>query len=845
MQETPPTDNATFEVMIAEAIKAYERQTDTSLSQLPYANELQSCRTVEDLMAVLGKHKDSFGQFRAQEERVRAVLKPITSLTQTLLDPAGEVANAFLPGGKSVFIVFAVFLQAARRVSGAYDSLELILTRIRDCLVRLDTYLQPGFLLGPALRDVFVRILIQLVTVFGRLTSHLNVMLGKRQRLLSALRRTKDWAKQLLQADDVNDALGQLDELTKQEGLASLAEIRVATEGAKVASGKAQLASENAQVVSEDVREMIVGQQVTSWLAPYDNGPRYHTLLKSRQSGTCEWFVGGTYQQWLDSSNGLYWLHGNPGAGKSVLLSFLVEHLITQKECVAYHLFDFRAPDTYSVLKMLSSLVYQLGTTSETCHGQLEKVYQLRRSSLSADQDSLHACLLEMIRTSPRRVIIALDALDEFPNPGRKDALLPFLRQLKADAMDNLRLVVTSRREADIHHAVSPLSTHSLDLHDVPESRADDISSYIAAQLALHCGHWSADTCVRVKQTLQERADGMFLWVLLQVQHLRECEESDIEEELANLPHDLKDTYDRILLRLKNEGSFHRTRRLLECIAAGKYSFTTEQLDEILAIDFEWFRTAELPIISQPRRDPEQLIRRRGSSLVNIVQNTRNGLIEVQFVHFTVRDHLLNGSDVLRLNMCSAHATLFAACVAALLTRCSLSSYAVADWTHHSSLVGPREPEIKPLLDHILGSALPLFLKRIDCGPMAEMLTLKRGPEPPKTFPADLIASFDSPLHWATMLGFSQQATGLLDQAKQPHPEERDRYMQAIMRAVESSLRDQNPAARYRQLPYVHYHLQGIPGVWYTLSYLESACKELQLAADSSASADSTAVACA
>ncbi|CAK5271528.1 unnamed protein product, partial [Mycena citricolor] len=330
---------------------------------------------------------------------------------------------------------------------------------------------------------------------------------------------------------------------TKQEGLASLAEIRVATEGAKVASGKAQLASENAKVVSEDVREMIVGQQVTSWLAPYDNGPRYHTLLKSRQSGTCEWFVGGTYQQWLDTSNGLFWLHGNReraivsheskfliaaqlGQAKvsccmisssSLVVrcstrfrSFLVEHLITQKECVAYHLFDFRAPDTYSVLKMLSSLVYQLGTTSETCHGQLEKVYyQLRRSSLSADQDSLHACLLEMIRTSPRRVIIALDALDEFPNPGRKDALLPFLRQLKADAMDNLRLVVTSRREADIHHAVLPLSTHSLDLHDVPESRADDISSYIAAQLALHCGHWSADTCVRVKQTLQERADGM------------------------------------------------------------------------------------------------------------------------------------------------------------------------------------------------------------------------------------------------------------------------------------------------------------------------------------------------
>ncbi|CAK5271110.1 unnamed protein product [Mycena citricolor] len=904
---TAPDD--VWKRLLDDAITAYEEKTGKKLDELPFAHDVENCTTLDDFFVALDKHQKAFGDFRSQGERIRAILNPIVSLTQAVIDPAAEAAATFVPGGKGIFVVVAAFLQASKRVSANYDALELVLLRFQPCLIRLEMYLGlDSFDQRRALRDVFLKILVLMIKIFGLLTTELkSIHKLKRGRCWVRQKRIKDWVGQLLQAGDTRDALNELDELTKQEGLAAVIEsvraaeraqivaeqarsaalaakvtaleARFAAEGAQIAAnsaedaaegakvaalgalvsaGGAEVAAEGAQGAAEGaqfaavgaevaaegaqsaaigakvaaegaqsaavgakvaaegarsaatgaalaasgaeevgkrteslariVHNNIVGDHIKTWLKLYDTGIRLDNLRNDKHEGTCEWFFDKKFREWLQTPNGLYWVHGKPGAGKSVSMSALVDRLKQDNHIFAFFFVTYRDVQSQTMHNIQSSLVYQLATKMESCYKILEVAYNNRGASLSAEQGTVSECLMEMLKTSQQRVILVIDGLDEYPNPERMKSLLPFLEELHRRKTPNLRLLLASRPEHDIESCLKPLATHLLDLQDKKEIREDDIASFVHAQVEKHCSRWSIATREKAEKALNEKADGMFLWVSLQIDRLLECDPDVIEEELANLPSDVKGTYDRIMDRLRaNRSSFHRSRRLLDSVAVHENTLDESLAAAIAMVDLDWVDTDGMPQPPDPF-DAHDVIRRRGSSFLQIDKNS-----EVRFVHFTAKEYVVGLAN---FDENKARATLFTAYTTALLLKL-VDPRDRWDWQDLTGRV--READVERLVSRLFDppdALWPQIQDALELSFAGSKTAIEYEAETGRSS-AGFAAVFDSRLNWAIKCHFPKKAAALL--LEMGDEKSHSRPGQVLIRAVREALTQEDPTEYYVQ----------------------------------------------
>ncbi|KAL7267122.1 hypothetical protein RUND412_010302, partial [Rhizina undulata] len=59
---------------------------------------------------------------------------------------------------------------------------------------------------------------------------------------------------------------------------------------------------------------------ILKWLSKVDYIQHHDFIASARQPNTGDWlFEKDHFQQWIKASSPIFWLHGNPGAGKTVL----------------------------------------------------------------------------------------------------------------------------------------------------------------------------------------------------------------------------------------------------------------------------------------------------------------------------------------------------------------------------------------------------------------------------------------------------------------------------------------------------------------------------------------------
>jgi hypothetical protein len=182
----------------------------------------------------------------------------------------------------------------------------------------------------------------------------------------------------------------------------------------------------------------------------------------------------------------------------------------------AFYYFDFRNTTKQDVRGLLSSLLVQLCARSNPCYEILSRLYSAydNGSRLPNDQ-ALVKCLKDMLVLPEQPVIyLIVDALDECPNfsgvvPPR-ERVLNLIEDLIELDLENLRIFVTSRPEADILDALLSLASHTVSLHD-EDGQKQDINNYIASvvQSDRKMRKWRAEEKKLVIDTLSRRADGM------------------------------------------------------------------------------------------------------------------------------------------------------------------------------------------------------------------------------------------------------------------------------------------------------------------------------------------------
>ncbi|KZV58954.1 hypothetical protein PENSPDRAFT_695601, partial [Peniophora sp. CONT] len=428
---------------------------------------------------------------------------------------------------------------------------------------------------------------------------------------------------------------------------------------------------------------------------------------------------------------------------------------------LVYFYFDYSDATKQDCRALASSIVFQLAMYSGKCQAYLQQ----RQSYRSPTYDELLVLLSGLLDLSGRTFIV-IDALDECPERTRgRTGLARFfehLCSLRNENVVDLHVFVTSRPEIDIQNCMLPLATHTLNLN-VAREHTEDIRNYLSTRMfgleSEPFSNWDESTKWRVYNVLLERSNGMFLWVVLQLQDLQDCSPNDVDHALDELPSDLDSTYERILKNFPSKTTMiTRARRIFECVVFAHDTLSPTEVADIPLLDL----TSEPPRVALTSdvhtENPETIVLRTCPRLLEIMLD-KDGKNTVQLIHRSVGEYL--ASSTLRratsspayaysFDESSANLTLAKICLLVLIadsTPLGLQKYADEHWDKHVSL--RNEDALSELLDLFLCTDSPAFARWT--GVRSKSITWQCN---------------DTALHCAARLGLSRHVERVLDRSR-------------------------------------------------------------------------------
>lgn len=231
-----------------------------------------------------------------------------------------------------------------------------------------------------------------------------------------------------------------------------------------------------------------VSSTIRHWLKAPDASVEYNAACKKRDPTTGLWLVKGPlFSSWLQTSNSFLWLNGFAGCGKSVLCSTAIQHAFRHRRgspriAVAFFFFVFDDKSKQDASAMLLGLILQLSAQLEG-NAPLARLHNSYRDTTPPDH-VLADYLQQLIRMF-EHVYILLDALDESPRDKHRDGVLEVLVAIRKWEEPGLHILVTSRKEPDIRHAIrNELGATDGDVLSMENSSVDqDITNYVARHL--------------------------------------------------------------------------------------------------------------------------------------------------------------------------------------------------------------------------------------------------------------------------------------------------------------------------------------------------------------------------
>ncbi|KAK0185837.1 hypothetical protein F5146DRAFT_1227498 [Armillaria mellea] len=391
----------------------------------------------------------------------------------------------------------------------------------------------------------------------------------------------------------------------------------------------------------------------------YQDKHKSCTALFSGRPVPGQWILRTkSYQLWThpfkvdDPALHLLWVRGKLGIGKTVLASVIINDLKSMENvnadiAVAYFYCEHDQTSKVDPLNILGTILYQLISLLPANSLEIKTMTQRALPVTFSDLKLLLNTVLER----PGRTYIVIDALDECPAVALQH-LLPVLVSLSRKAS----ILVTTRPNAPLIQRAFEGCAQSIALtgRDVNP----DIEQYIRQRIVTvnepdHDRDFGPVIEVRdpslrneIVETLVKNAEGMFLWVRLQIQHLAEQHtDHDIRASLQDLPRSLDATYIRSLNHIFHLDDKRRKRvqgvfRWLIC--AGSPGLNVELVRHAIAVDEmsgHW--------------DSSMVVTNRNcliSDCANLVEYTPtphskdkdSPMPTIQFIHTSVKDFLVN-----------------------------------------------------------------------------------------------------------------------------------------------------------------------------------------------------------
>jgi hypothetical protein len=368
--------------------------------------------------------------------------------------------------------------------------------------------------------------------------------------------------------------------------------------------------------------------------------------IKTANPKTCIWLLKNEqYLNWLSTTkagehHGFLWIKGKAGTGKSTLMKFALDNAReTMKDYVMLSFFfNARGEEIEkSIIGTYRSLLLQLLERLPSLQSVFDSL-GLSTSNFSTDYQWSTERLKTLFEQAVQRlgqssVMCFIDALDECDQEEIRE-MVQFFQQVNESAMSagiRFQTCFSSR-----HYPHITIRKGLELVLEGEEGHKQDISNYIESELTIG----KSKTAQQIRAELQEKASGIFMWVVLVVGILnKEFDDGQVHalrRKLKAIPGDLYELFRDILTR----DSYNKDRLVLciQWVLFAKQPLSPEQLYHALLLSIDPDAVLEW--------NPEETTK---DDIKRFLLNSSKGLAEatvskeprVQFIHESVRDFLL------------------------------------------------------------------------------------------------------------------------------------------------------------------------------------------------------------
>ncbi|KAG8627757.1 hypothetical protein KVT40_003630 [Elsinoe batatas] len=248
---------------------------------------------------------------------------------------------------------------------------------------------------------------------------------------------------------------------------------------------------------------------------------------------TCRWILDiNDFRDWVSrpEEKATFWIKSKPGAGKSTMMRFILDHLKKIRKDSIILSFFFHARGTeieHTAEGLYHSLIFQLLSQVPDLQTAL-----IQDPFISARADKAawtiptlkHLFKITLSHVSDSNVIILTDALDECDRD-QLNTNLAFLRGELYEASRSIGIKMQFILSTRHHPPIDTTKDAGIEL-EYQSGHMQDIECYVEAKLCIGSSNMAED----IKEKICTRAGGVFLWVVLVIDALsQDYSEGDLQ----------------------------------------------------------------------------------------------------------------------------------------------------------------------------------------------------------------------------------------------------------------------------------------------------------------------------
>ncbi|KAG4444114.1 hypothetical protein IFR05_000343 [Cadophora sp. M221] len=360
--------------------------------------------------------------------------------------------------------------------------------------------------------------------------------------------------------------------------------------------------------------------------------------ISSPEEGTCMWIQQSeTWRNWqVDEYSKPLCIFGAPGTGKSTAAQHLFRTSTTK--ITISHFFrsvvdkDLAKPTPFAAAVLYDLLQNDIVMSAEEYTATVKQVATLSLSRKRVNDVPFHDLwrIVEAVVKTLPEVMLIVDGLDECDELTRTElgTAIAGLSSLK-----NTRMIVSCRN----HRQIDTIFRDAFRIELTPASVTNDIRLYVEAEVRRHSKKLEP-LKLELLETVMKSAKGMFLWVVLLVEELKQAETLEIQRQcLATVPRDLFSFYTMILRKTGSNLHSESLRREIFLILVGlRQALRCQEISFILSLKYE-----KMPVVDNFHAliESEEALSRVCGDLVQISDG------RVHLSHETVKDYLLCHPD--------------------------------------------------------------------------------------------------------------------------------------------------------------------------------------------------------